>query len=160
MSIVEEDLERWFSGAKKVVVAGIGNPIRGDDYVGMKILEDLKGKVPNKVLLLECETVPESFLLDIEEFHPTHVLLIDAALQGLNAGEAKLVQVGQIAEFSAVTTHILPLNLFCDYITQTTGAKISLLLIEPKNMEFGEGLSPEVKASALKLTDTLLELLK
>ncbi len=157
---IAKDLKDWFAGAKKIVVAGIGNPIRSDDYVGLKIVENLKGKVPPTVCLLECETVPESFLLDIEEFHPTHVLLVDSALLELNPGDTKLVKVGQVANFSAVTTHVLPLNIFCEYIQQATGAKIALLLVEPKNMEFGEGLTQELQESAEKLTKILLGLLK
>ena len=40
---IERELENWFADAKKVVVAGIGNPIRSDDYAGLKIVEKLKG---------------------------------------------------------------------------------------------------------------------
>jgi len=36
-----------------------------------------------------------------------------------------------------------------------TGAKIALLLIEPKNDEFGEGLTPEVQAAAEKIANML-----
>ena len=156
---IERELENWFADAKKVVVAGIGNPIRSDDYAGLKIVEKLKGKLPETVCLLECETVPESYLLDIEEFNPTHVLLIDAAFLGLNPGEASLVDAEKIADFSAITTHLLPLRIFCEYVKQATGAKIALLLIEPKSMEFGEGLTAEVQSAAERITKILLELL-
>jgi hydrogenase 3 maturation protease len=156
---IERELENWFADAKKVVVAGIGNPICSDDYVGLNIVEKLKGKLPENVCLLECETVPESYLLDIEEFNPTHVLLIDAALLGLNPGEVSLVDAEKITDFSAITTHLLPLRIFCEYVKQATGAKIALLLIEPKSMEFGEGLTAEVQAAAESLTKILLDLL-
>lgn len=155
----ERDLKYWLAGAKKVVVAGIGNPIRIDDYVGMKIVEDLQGKVSERVLLLECETVPESYLLEIEEFKPSHVLLIDAAFLGLAPGEVRLVEAEKIADFPAITTHVLPLRIFCEYVKQVTGAKIALLLIEPKSMDFGEGLSAEVQATAEKITKALMHLL-
>ena len=160
MADIETELRNWLFGAKKIVVAGIGNPIRSDDYVGLKIIEDMQGKVPENVQLLECETVPESFLLDIEEFSPTHVLLVDAAILGLNPGEVRLVAVEKVVDFSAVTTHVLPLRVFCEYVTKVTGAKIGLLLVEPKCTEFGEGLSKEVKATAEFLTKTLLKILK
>ena len=62
LTIFENDLKNWFIDAKKVVLAGIGNSIRTDDYVGLKIVEDLKGKLPDTVLLVEAETVPESYL--------------------------------------------------------------------------------------------------
>lgn len=156
---IEKELRNWFAGAKKVVIAGIGNPIRSDDYVGLNIVEYLKGKLPETVCLLECETVPESYLFEIEEFNPTHVLLIDAAFLGLNPGEASLGDAEKIADSSAITTHLLPLRVFCDYVKQATGAKIALLLIEPKCMDFGEGLTFEVQAAAERLTKLLLDLL-
>jgi hydrogenase 3 maturation protease len=156
---IEQTLKNWFLDAKKIVVAGIGNPIRSDDYVGMKIVQGLQGKVREKVCLLECETVPESYLLDIEAFNPTHVLLIDAAFMGLKPGEASLVDTERIANFPAITTHILPLKIFCDYIKKATNPKIGLLLVEPKCMEFGEGLSEEVEATSVRLAMLLLKLL-
>jgi hydrogenase 3 maturation protease len=156
---IEKELKNLLVDAKKVVIAGIGNPIRSDDYVGMNIVEKLKGKLPATVCLLECETIPESYLLDIEEFEPTHVLLIDAAFLGLNPGETTLVDAEKIADSSAVTTHLLPLRIFCEYVKQATGARIALLLIEPKSMEFGEGLSFEVQSAEERLTKILLDLL-
>jgi len=145
---VRKELKSWFAGANKVVLAGIGNPIRSDDYVGLSIVEHLKDHVAKNVLLLEAETVPESCLLDIEEFHPSHVLLIDASFLGLKPGEARLLDAEEVANFSAITSHLLPLRIFCEYVKQVTGAKIALLLIEPKCVEFGEGLTAEVKSAA------------
>ena len=156
---IARQLVDWLANSKKVVLAGIGNPIRTDDYVGLKIVEDLKGRLPAKVLLLEAETVPESYLYDIEEFHPSHVLLIDAAFLGLKPGDASLMDAEKIAETSAVTTHLLPLRVFCDYVNQATGAKIALLLVEPKSMDLGEGLSAPVQEAVERLTQILLKLL-
>ncbi|MCW4007710.1 MAG: hydrogenase 3 maturation endopeptidase HyCI [Candidatus Bathyarchaeota archaeon] len=155
---IRDDIREWFSSADSVVIAGIGNPIRRDDFVGMKIVQDLKNKISEKVHLIECETVPESFMQDIVDLKPSHVLLIDAAFLGLKPGEAKLVFPEQVANFTAVTTHVLPLRIFCEYIEKMTEAKIALLLIEPENTEFGEGLTPTVQATAEKLERILLEL--
>ncbi|MGB9842260.1 MAG: hydrogenase 3 maturation endopeptidase HyCI [Candidatus Bathyarchaeales archaeon] len=155
---IRDVLREWFSSANKVVVAGIGNPIRRDDFVGMKIIQDLKGKTPANVCLIECETVPESFIQDIVDFEPSHVLLIDAAFLGLQPGEARLVFPEHVAAFPAVTTHVLPLRIFCEYIEKMTAAKIALLLIEPENTEFGEGLTPTVQATAEEIAKILLEL--
>ncbi len=156
---IESQLNDWFAGAGRVVIAGIGNPIRSDDSVGLKIVQYLQGKVRDSVCLLECETVPEGYLLDIEEFKPSHVLLIDAAVLGCKPGESNLVQFGEIAAFSVISSHMMPLRLFCEYIQKSTGAKIRLLLVEPKSIEFGEQMSPQVQAAADKITKTLLTLL-
>lgn len=156
---VQDALEKWFAGADRVVVAGIGNSIRRDDFLGVKIVQDMQGKVPKNVCLIECETVPETFMPEIIDFKPSHVLLVDAALLGLKPGEIRLVFPEQIAAFPAVTTHFLPLRIFCEYITKMTGAKIAFLLVEPENTEFGEGLTPKVQAVADKLTGNLIDLL-
>jgi hydrogenase 3 maturation protease len=154
-----DELEEWFAGAGKVVVAGIGNPIRTDDFVGVKIVQDLTGKVPDRVQLIECETVPESFLEPMIEFNPTHVLLIDAAVMGLKPGAISLIDPERVADVPAVTTHMLPLRIFCEYLTKMTGAKIALLLVEPENTEFGEGLTATVQAAAEKIETMLIDLL-
>jgi hydrogenase 3 maturation protease len=155
---IQDALEKWFADAERVVVAGIGNPIRRDDFVGVKIVQDLKGKVSKNVYLLECETVPEGFMQEIVDLKPSHVLLIDAAILGLKPGETRLVFPEQVTDFPAITTHVLPLRIFCEYVTKMTEAKIALLLIEPKNNEFGEGLTPEVQAAAEKIANILQKL--
>ena len=148
---MQKELADWLTSAKRVVVAGIGNPIRMDDFVGVKIVQDLNGKVSDKIYLIECETVPESFLQQIIDFRPSHVLLIDAAILGLRAGNSRLVMPEQLTEFSVFSSHMLPLRIFCEYLEKTTETKIALLLIEPKAVDFGEGLTPELDASAKKL---------
>jgi hydrogenase 3 maturation protease len=158
-SKIEQEIADWFTNAKRVVVAGIGNPIRRDDFVGVKIVQDLQDKVPKNVLLIECETVPESYMQEIVDFKPSHVLLVDAAILGLKPGETRLVLPEQITNFPAITTHVLPLRIFCEYITKMAEAKIALLLIEPEDTEFGEGLTATVKAAAEEVTKRLIELL-
>jgi len=154
---VQKELKKWLSDAERVVIAGIGNPIRMDDFVGVKIVQDLRGKVSEKVYLIECETVPESFIQQIMNFNPTHVLLLDAAILGLKPGDLRLVKPEQLTNFPAFSTHMLPLRIFCEYLAKTTKAKIALLLIEPKKVDFGEGLTPEVKATAQSVVNALLK---
>ncbi len=157
---VEAKLKDWFAGSNRVVIAGIGDSLRADDNVGPTIVQSLQGKVCSDVLLLECETVPESYILEIEQFKPSHVLLIDAAEMGSSVGSAKLVGAETIPKTSAISSHVLPLRVFCEYLEKTTSAKIALLLIQPKSMELREGLTPQVQAAAEKLTSVLLNLLQ
>ena len=157
--MIERELKRWLVNSDRVVVAGIGNPIRKDDFVGTKIIQNLAGKVPRRVCLIECETVPENFLQDIVDFHPTHVLLIDAAMLGIDPGESKLFTQEQISDSPAISTHTLPLRIFCEYLSQTAKPKIALLLVQPENMEFGEGLTPKVQKSAKIIAKTIIRLL-
>ena len=156
---IENNLKNWLSNAQRVVVAGIGNPLRKDDFVGVEIVRNLLNKVSQSVYLIECETVPESFMEPITDFKPTHILIIDAALLNLKPGSSKLIEPGQMMRQSAISTHALPLRIFCEYLAKTTGAKIALLLIQPKDAGFGEGLTTELKKTAVKLTNLLSKIL-
>lgn len=154
-----EDLHEWFKYAGKVVVAGIGNPLRMDDCLGVKIVQKLRGKVSDKVFLIECETVPESYIKPIEDFQPTHILLIDAAMMGLEPGDFKLMDYQALSFQPAFSTHMLPLRIFCEYLAKTTAAKIGLLLVQPKITDFGEGLSPEVLYACKEIAKVLSTIL-
>jgi len=156
---IQIELKNWLSDAEKIVIAGIGNPIRMDDFVGVKIVQDLQGKISKKVYLIECEIVPESFIQQIVDFNPTHILLIDAAILGLGHGEARLVKPEKLTIYPAFSTHMLPLRIFCEYLAKATTAKIALLLIEPKKADFGEGLTSEVEATAQLVINALLRVL-
>jgi len=155
----ENRLWNWLSNSRRVVIAGIGNPLRKDDFVGVKIVRNLRNKVSEAVYLIECETVPESFIQPIEEFKPTHILIIDAALLNLKPGSARLIDSAQLAELPAISTHALPLKIFCEYLEKTTGAEIALLVIQPGDASFGEGLTAELEKTAKELASLLLKIL-
>jgi hydrogenase 3 maturation protease len=152
-----QNLKNWLDGAHKIVLAGIGNPIRRDDFVGVKIVQNLQGRVSERILLIECETVPENFTQQIVDFGPTHILLVDAAILGLKPGKWKLVEPQKLTNLPAYSTHMLPLRIFCEYLTEATKARIALLLIQPKTADFGEGLSKEVTVASQKISEILLE---
>lgn len=156
---VEQSLRNWFSGAKKVVVVGIGNPFRRDDNIGVQIIKKLQGKVSNLVYLIEAETIPESYMHQIAAFKPSHILLIDAGIINRQSGTATLADPTQLIRKTSISTHTLPLRIFCDYITQATAAKIALLIIQPQDTSFGEGLTLPLEQTAKKLTKLLQTLL-
>ena len=156
---IENNLKSWLSNAQRVVIAGIGNPLRRDDFVGVEIVRNLQNKVSQFVYLIECEMVPESFIEPITEFKPTHILIIDAALLNLNPGSSKLIDPSQMMKQSAISTHALPLRIFCEYLAKTTGAKIALLVIQPKDTSFGEGLTSKLRETATNLTNLLSRVL-
>ena len=157
---IERELREWFRGAGRVVVVGVGNPIRMDDFVGVKIVRDLKGKVDSdRVMLIEAETIPENHMQEIIDYKPTHILIIDAAITGLKPGEARLIDPEQLTDMPAFSTHMLPLRIFSEYLTKMTRASIALLLIEPKKVDFGEGLSADTASSMQNIVSILLAVL-
>lgn len=156
---VERELKRWLLGAERVVIIGVGNPILMDDSVGIKVVQDLKGRVPEKVLLVECETTPENYLQEIADFKPSHVLLIDAAMLNLKPGEIALLKPEDLDASHVFSTHFLPIKLFCEYIAKIFHADTKLLLIQPKQIDFGEELSSELLSSKERVVKILLSAL-
>jgi len=156
---IESSLKQWFSDAERVVVAGIGNPFRRDDFVGVEIVKNLQNRVSESVFLIEAETIPESFMDQIIKFKPTHILLIDAGVMNQKPGTPKLADPTQLMRKTSISTHTLPLRIFCDYLTETTAAKIALLIIQPQDASFGEGLTPKLKQTTKNLTTLLQKLL-
>jgi hydrogenase 3 maturation protease len=157
---IGDALGKWLGAAEKVVVVGVGNDLRRDDFVGVEIVRRLKGKIPRNVMLIESETVPESFLETITQFHPTHVLIIDAGLTGLKPGQIKVIESSEaLGPATAVSTHALPLRIFCEYLEKTVGSKIALAIIQPKTTDFGEGLTNETERAAQNLTEALTGIL-
>ena len=156
---LEEGLREYFGvRPRRVVIVGVGNPIRGDDAVGPRIIELMESRPIDGVLLLNTESVPEAFTGKVEKFKPTHVLLVDAANFRGMAGETKLINGEQIGG-QAVSTHSLPLNIFISYIEKSLGLSVLLLGIQPVSIGLGEPISALVEAAAVSVADTLYQIL-
>jgi len=155
---LRDELAVWLKDCSKIAILGIGNPLRGDDAVGMEIIKLLKGKVPRNVELLECETVPENFTREIKEFNPTHVLMIDAAQFEAEPGEPRLVPPENVLGMT-LSTHALPLSLMAEVIKDSINAKVMILGVQPGRIEFGEGLTPELQKSSKRIANILISAL-
>lgn len=153
---IKDDIRFWLSGYKRLVILGIGNPLKGDDSLGLEVLKRLRGKVPRNVRIIYGGVVPENFISKIKRFNPSHVLIVDAALFGGEPGEARLIQPEQISSVT-ITTHIMPLSLLASLIQAETRAKVILLGIEPKNLGLGEEISQEVREAVERCAKELID---
>lgn len=158
---LREELRVFLDGpvGRRVVLVGIGSPIRHDDVVGLKVLEQLEGKISADVMLLSTETVPESYTGAIRDFSPTHVLLLDAANFKGAPGEGRIIPTRMIANVS-ISTHSLPLHIFINYIEKSICSNVALLGIQGVNIELGDGITPEVEDGARVISKILIDLLK
>jgi len=159
-SEIRRQLRKWLKGVRRIAILGIGNPLRGDDGIGPAIVRKLaKSELPSWVSLYNCEVVPENFVDKVRKFKPTHILMIDSAYLNLRPGEARLVPTSRIKSL-VISTHALPLTYLAKYLKKFTRAKIGLLAIQPKSVDFGLGLSPELEKTGESLTKILVEALK
>lgn len=149
-------LTSWLSGCERLLVMGIGNPLRGDDAFGVRAVQELeKHRLQGKVYFIECETVPENFLHVIQEKAPSHILLVDAVEANLPPGSVVFTELKEGGEI-AVSTHSIPLGVFSEFLKSVMKVDIMLLGVQAANLSFKEGLSPEV-ANALKKVAYMLK---
>jgi len=152
---LERNLVNWIANGKRVAVVGVGNEMRRDDAVGVQVVRKLRGRLSRRFQLIETGTIPESYIDKVRELRPTHVLVIDAAQLGTNPGESRLLSPRKVKGMS-ISTHTLPLNIFAEFVKKETGSKVKILAIQPKDLEFGEGLTDELTKTAEELTSILV----
>ena len=156
---MEQELGEYLGeGERRVVLMGVGNPMRGDDGVGVAIIQRLQENPIPGVMLLNTETVPESYIGKVESHRPTHVLLVDAANFGGRPGDTRLIDSQHIGG-QAVSTHSLPLTIFITYIEKSLGIKVLLLGVQPKTVAFGEGMTSELAEASKRIAETLRRML-
>ena len=152
---LREELARRLSG--RVVVVGVGNPLRGDDAAGCLVVRRLRGAEGARVI--EAEEVPESFVGDIAAAMPDVVALVDAVDLGAEPGAVAMLEREQVATY-APTTHRMPLSLVMEVVQRRTGADVFLIAVQPLTLAFGAKVSPEVSATVEVLAAVLSELLR
>jgi hydrogenase 3 maturation protease len=143
--------------AGRVVIACVGNELRGDDGVGPFVARLLHPGGATRVV--DCGETPENYLGVIAAHRPEKVLIIDAAYFGGAPGEIRAVKKSEISGGGA-STHDAILTLFAEYIEAQTGAETFFIAIQPERSEVGGALSPVVETAARGLASSINRLSK
>lgn len=139
----------------RVAILGIGNKFRGDDAIGVRVVEEIRGKVDSpQVLIINAKTVPEKFTSKVKDFEPDHVLLIDSIDMGEDPGTISIVDPNDITN-QKISSHRLPLSMLMQYLEEETGAKATLLGIQAGRTEMGIEMSDSVRETVTQLVKVL-----
>jgi hydrogenase 3 maturation protease len=157
---IRDVIRTWLKDAKKLTVLGVGSTLRADDAAGMVLTDRLQAafqqeKYP-ELLFCPGETAPENFSGKIRTFKPTHLLSVDAADVGLEPGTITVIDHEEVGG-PAFLSHMLPLRVMINYLTDQTGASSLLLGIQYQSMAFDGEMTDEVKAAVDALYDILKE---
>jgi hydrogenase 3 maturation protease len=136
----EKQLAGFFEN-KKVVVMGVGQPLRGDDALGVKFAERL-GNCEN-IKSIVCEELPENFTGTVREENPDVVLFVDAIDFGANPGDLAIFESHMLTE-DRFSSHRPSLKLVMDFIKHDINAEVRLLGIQPQSLQYSASLSCEI----------------
>lgn len=152
----ESQLVNFLEDCKKLIILGVGNELKSDDGVGPHIIKKLKEEnIENKNLLfIDAKTVPENFTGKIRKENPTHLIIVDACLMGLNPGDIQIVNKYEFANIG-ISTHSMSLSFFVRYLEKDTDFRIIFIGIEPETMEWGDNPTPDVEKTAGEFIKTL-----
>jgi hydrogenase 3 maturation protease len=154
----EEELKGFIAGAEKIAVLGIGNDLRTDDGLGLFVIDNLKIDDP-RIMIENVGSVPEGFAKNLASFGAERVIMVDAADMLKPPGHIELITKDRIGGI-AISTHRMPLSFLMMYLEQETGGKTLLVGIQPKSIQFGEGLTPEIQEVVDKTIASLERILK
>jgi len=136
----------------RVLIVGIGNPQRGDDYVGSYIAKYLEGKL--SIPVIDCEDRPERFLDKITKERADTVIIIDSIQMNEAAGSFAFFSEDNFYQ-EGLFTHETNLALIIKYLKEAVSSQIIIIGIQPEKTQYGESMSKKVKETA----DLFLEIL-
>jgi len=152
------------------LILGIGNTLKGDDGVGVYIVEKV-GKYLKKVgknlgkdssteskkgvITINCGTTPENYTSVIRKHKPDRLILIDAADMGLTPGSYRIIPLEKMGVM-CISTHKMPLAVFLSYVSEFCRDTV-LIGIQPEGMDFGIALSSVVRRGGDQVVKHIIE---
>ena len=105
-----------------------------------------RGQVKDKIgfAVFDAGASPENYLERLIREKPDTIVIIDAVDFGGSAGECKALEANEIKTANLFFTHNASISLTINYLQTHLKADIIVLIIQPKSISFGEGLSPEL----------------
>jgi hydrogenase 3 maturation protease len=152
-----QDFLESSKGRKHILFAGLGNPIKGDDSVGLYIVTKLRrehGANPVKSIHIAYASSSEHTFSTITNRKKANldesIILFDAIEANSPPGTIIFANV-QESKYGFFATHNLPLKLISDFANNNSNTFV--LGIQPANIEVGENLTEPVLISANRVVE-------
>jgi hydrogenase 3 maturation protease len=142
---------------RRVVIVGVGNPMRGDDGIGPRLTDRLQGIVYTP--LINAGEVPENYLGQVVALQPEVVVIVDAVAMGAAVGDIAILEVTEIAA-GALSTHNASLDILANYIQTDTQADVFVLGVQPGTIAFGAPMTLAVENTLQVLTALFRDILE
>lgn len=129
----------------RILYAGVGNLLRGDDGVGCFIAAGIQARDGIHVCIAGEAT--DMIYHTALGFMPERVIIFDACDMGAEAGALKMLKPDEISDGS-MSTHKMPLSMICRLIIEDTGADVYLAAVQPVSTEPESEMTDAVRECA------------
>ncbi len=146
----EVRMRQILAGAHRIAVVGIGDELLTYDRLGMIAAREIERLHLPDVKVFFAGTMPENVVKSIREFHPDHVLMLDAADMGAPPGSYDIIEPGRI-QARLFSTHALPLSSVMEFIAEDLKTMVTLVGIQPENTIECDDLSDREQAGLSRL---------
>ncbi len=151
--------------SKNVLIAGVGNVLRGDDGFGPYVIKILSSKsVPENVELRDFGSAALSIAIELGDYD--YVIFVDAVKRRGEPGtlyvldlDTSSLESAEIERAVELSLHELDLSKILA-LASSIGAlprAVTIIGCEPKTLDVGLGLSEEVLRAAERAAELCLE---
>jgi hydrogenase maturation protease len=146
---------------KRVLVLGLGNPLLGDEGIGVRVVEVLKRQVlPPGVAVTEGGTAGLGLIGLMEGYE--RVVIVDAADMGYPPGRVIRFTPAEVqfkAAGAPLSLHQVGLGeaLALAEALEIAPAELVIIGVQPGRIEGGAGLSPEVENAIPQIIRAVLD---
>lgn len=143
-------------------IIGLGNPLKADDGIGVRLIQELKEKnLPSNVSVHDAGTGGMKVLHVLKDFEK--VIIVDAVRFGGEAGDFLFFTPDEVRSLneskSAHDSNIFKVLELSEKLEELP-EKLIFMGIEPKNTGREDNLSSELEAKVPKFTEILYEKIK
>ncbi|MDA4125050.1 MAG: hydrogenase maturation protease [Thaumarchaeota archaeon] len=144
-------LSEMLDGSKKVNLVGIGNPIKQDDAVGLRVVSELLrilGPSPGPTIQIHQPSMSPERVLSALASKGERIVIFDAVEAGRKAGAIICASLND-TKFGFFATHNIPLRLIPGLAERTSDTFV--VGIQSGLVDVGESLSDPVESSSKRL---------
>jgi len=148
---------------QKIVIVGVGNILCGDEGVGVHVIEELKKhRLPDNVEVCDCGTAGLEVLEFLEE--SDKAIIVDAVTAGMEPGKIYQYRLGEThaeeGKMKMLSLHELDLTraIKIGENAYKLPKNIMIVGVEPKSLQFGMGLTKEIKKAIPRVVQDILKL--